>query len=253
MNSKKKRLDSITFWGVVLIIVAIILICAMEFFKLPHVLEWYKQYEYVFEGLQEKITNIDNKFGILVIILFLFFMKSVIPFPLYPISFVCVLTSVVFNTYLSLLINLFGLVILFYTKYLWGKKLSSGIIGHLLPKNQRLWNLISKDDNGNPWLLVVFRLIPTFPINSISSIYGSLEFNRVKYLLLSIAGFLPKLISYTIIGRNAFEPMSQAFILPIVILLLFTGISMIGINELADLINGKINGNEDANNENENI
>ena len=113
--------------------------------------------------------------------------------------------------------------------------------------------MISKDDNGNPWLLVVFRLIPTFPINSISSIYGSLEFNRVKYLLLSIAGFLPKLISYTIIGRNAFEPMSQAFILPIVVLLMFTGISMIGINELAELINKKINSSEIANNDIEKV
>jgi uncharacterized membrane protein YdjX (TVP38/TMEM64 family) len=57
------------------------------------------------------------------------------------------------------------------------------------------------------------------PINGISGIYGSLDFDYGKFVLFSVIGFLPKLISFTIVGRNVYDPLSAGFLVPIMILL----------------------------------
>lgn len=241
MRKKRIKLDVVTIWGIVLIVASATLFCAIEFSKLPHVLQWYEQYEHTILDFQTKIVQLDNRFWIFIIILLLYFLKSVIPFPLYPASFLCVLTSIVFNTYLSLVINLLGLVLLFGTKYFWGNNFGSVFVKKVLPRYEKLWSIIEHEGNGNPVLLVVSRAVPSFPINAVSSIYGSLGFSFLRYIFLSIIGFAPKLVFYTIIGRNVFNPLSSAFLMPIAILLLFTGMSMIGVNKTIEFISKKIN------------
>jgi uncharacterized membrane protein YdjX (TVP38/TMEM64 family) len=55
-------------------------------------------------------------------------------------------------------------------------------------------------------------------------------------MIISLLGFLPKLLSYTLIGQNVFNPFSLAFILPIVILFMISGVSLIGFNLLLEAI-----------------
>ena len=57
------------------------------------------------------------------------------------------------------------------------------------------------------------------------------------YMLLSVAGFLPKLVSYSVIGRNVYDPFSMAFILPFVILFTISGLSLFGVNKMIDIYN----------------
>lgn len=240
-KNRRFHFNSITVGGMVLIGVAVVLFIASEFFKLPQVQQWYEQYDHIMVNFEEYIVNLPNKAGIFLIIMLLFFIKALLPFPIYPISFLCVLTSVVYNVYLSLLINTLGLVILFSAKYVWGKRLGSGFAGRVLPRYKKAWGIVEHNGNGNPWLLVGLRAVPSFPINAVSGLYGSLDFGFGKYILLSVLGFIPKLTFYTIIGRNVFDPLSSAFILPIAILILFSGVSMISINMIVDAINRKTN------------
>ncbi|MBQ6624507.1 MAG: VTT domain-containing protein [Clostridia bacterium] len=238
---KKLKIDAVTFWGIVFIAVAMVLFVAVGFFKLPHIQEWYEQYEHIIVRFQERIINIDNKLWIVLIVMLLYLFKAFIPFPVYPASFLLIIISIVFDFYVSVIINIVGFIILFCAKYFWGKKFGCGVAGKLLSKYHKIWNIIEHEGNGNPWLLTVFRAIPAFPINSVSCLYGSMDFSFWKYILLSVTGYMPKLISYTIIGRNVFNPLSSAFILPIALLLLFSGLSMVGVNTLVDAINKKIN------------
>ena len=238
---KRLKIDAVTFWGIVFIAVSLVLFVAVGFFKLPHIQQWYEQYEHIIIQFQERIINIDNKIWIVLIVMLLFWLKAFIPFPIYPASFLLIIISIVFNLYMSLIINFAGLSILFCTKYFWGKKFGCGLTRKVLTKYDKVWNIIEHEGNGNPWLLTLFRAIPAFPINSVSCLYGSMQFSFKKYTLLSLTGFMPKLISYTIIGRNVFDPLSSAFIVPIALLFLFSGLSMVGINTLVDAINKKIN------------
>ena len=68
------------------------------------------------------------------------------------------------------------------------------------------------------------------PINSISGIYGSFDFGYGKFVLLSVIGFLPKLISFTFVGRNLYDPLSPGFLVPIMLLMFFSGISLLSVN-----------------------
>ena len=88
----------------------------------------------------------------------------------------------------------------------------------------------------SPVLLFVFRLVPSFPINTISQLYGSMEYTYWKYILISLAGFAPKLLSYSFIGRNVYDPLSWSFILPIVVLLVLSGLSILLLNWSLELI-----------------
>ena len=48
-----------------------------------------------------------------------------------------------------------------------------------------------------------------------------------KFILLSVSGYLPKIISYTIIGRNAFNPFSASFIIPVMISSFLSGTGLL--------------------------
>ena len=90
--------------------------------------------------------------------------------------------------------------------------------------------LIQSDGKGNPALLVALRLVPGVPVNSISGIYGSFDFGYPKFIIFSVIGFMPRLISYTFVGRNIFDPLSGKFLVPIMLILFFSGVSAIFIN-----------------------
>ena len=41
---------------------------------------------------------------------------------------------------------------------------------------------------------------------------------------------MPRLISFTFVGRNVFDPLSPSFLLPIMIILFLSGISALSVN-----------------------
>jgi uncharacterized membrane protein YdjX (TVP38/TMEM64 family) len=100
----------------------------------------------------------------------------------------------------------------------------------MISKNARLRRLIKSDGTGNPALLIALFLVPGMPINSISGIYGSFNFGYWRFILLSVIGFMPRLISFTFVGRNVFDPLSPGFLVPIMLLAFFSGISLLSVN-----------------------
>lgn len=89
---------------------------------------------------------------------------------------------------------------------------------------------MEKSGGVNMWMLLALRLVPGFPISGVSKVYGSMKFPYWKFILLSSVGFAPKLISYTFIGTNVYDPLSPAFLVPIITLLIISGISLLSIN-----------------------
>ena len=79
------------------------------------------------------------------------------------------------------------------------------------------------------------RLFPCIPINSVSQLYGTSDIGYWKYLVVSLLGFSYKLFSYTIIGRNVYDPLSAKFMLPFVFLFLFSGFVLLGLNGVLGL------------------
>lgn len=179
------------------------------------------------------VASIPSKGLVLLVILALYAGKTVIPLP---ISAVCVIAGMVFPTAYAVLINTAGFILLATLKYLWGKHLGGGAIHKLLTRYDNVRQLIESGSRSIDGLLILLRLVPSFPVNTVSQFCGAMQLEYVKFLLLSLLGFAPKIVSYSMIGRHVYNPFSLAFMLPLVILLTISGVSLLGINLFFGLI-----------------
>jgi len=216
------------FSGLILILLAMaigILIYSLRYDELWH---WYAVYNQKLEQLQAYIASLDKHWQFIGMIILLFVVKSV--FPIYPTSTVCFLTGVILPMYLSVPVNIFGIAVLFTIRYFWGRRFGAGQAWKFLSKTEPLQRLLQKEGISSPFLLIALRAIPVMPLNSISGVYGSFKFGYWKYLLYSVLGFLPKLISFTFVGRNVYDPLSVSFLVPIMLIAFLTGISLLSVN-----------------------
>ncbi len=211
---------------------AIVFIVLLILSANTHVHQWYQTYtKYLWEA-EQSVETMDDKPSILIIILFLYVFKSVFPIQFYPLSLLCAMTSTVFPSYFSIPINLFGLAAFFSIRYYWGRRVGSDGIQSILKRNITIRTVIENDGRGNPWLLAVFRLIPSIPPNPVSKLYGAMGFKYRDYIVLSLLGFAPQLVTYTFIGRNVFDPLSAAFLVPFILLFILISISTFALSKI---------------------
>lgn len=211
--------------SVVSIILAIVFFVLIFVSQSDKIQLWYKTYQDALTLAETKVEEMTDKGLVLFVILFLFLFKAVFPIYLYPLPALCAVTSTVFPAYFSIPINVLGLIVLYSIKYYWGARVRGMDVNLILKRNETVRYFIEKDGRGNPWLLPLFRFIPGIPINLVSKLYGAMHFKYRDFILLSLAGYSPLLIFYTFIGRNVFNPLSTAFLLPFVLMFTLVGIA----------------------------
>lgn len=182
------------------------------------------------ENIEKSIVYVDNKWIFFLLLTALFLSKSLVS--VIPISITCLLSGLVFDFPIALAINVWGMLIIITIKYFWGKKITGGYALKIINRYPFIKSLINIDGKPNPWTLFIFRLVPSFPINPVSQLYGYMGYSFPKYILISMAGFSIKLISFTCIGCNVANPFSAAFIVPLIIILLVSGISMLVVDHI---------------------
>ena len=84
--------------------------------------------------------------------------------------------------------------------------------------------------NGNPYVLTVTRMIPAISLAMISKYYGSMRYDFLYYSILSLVGFAPRLYMYTKLGAAYKNPFSPQFIIPLIIIVAFSGITSLLFN-----------------------
>lgn len=173
---------------------------------------WYKVYQEKLLEAEQFIQSLGISWKFVLAMLIVFLVRTFIPF--LSVSAICVLTGVVLPSYWALIVNFLGIIIMMSIKYFEGMKFGSGNAWKIISKNERARKIIESSGKVNKALLFALRLIPGFPLGSVSRIYGSLRFPYWQFILLSAAGFAPKLLSYTFMGTNVFDPLSSAFLVP---------------------------------------
>ncbi|MDR3312852.1 MAG: hypothetical protein LBS96_00160 [Oscillospiraceae bacterium] len=227
----RQKHSLINLIGALLLIVAAALVLLLFFQNTPELQAWYRVYQLQLQDLEMQVLGLRSSSIWLLIaaVLLLYAFKSVVS--IYPISFLCVLTAAIrLPLSLSFAVNILGIIILVSLRYLWGRRRGGGNLQKLLSLNRDVRTFLRHDGKAKPWLLFVFRVTPSFPVNSVSQIYGAMGFDYVDYTLISLLGFLPKLISYILIGNNWQNPLSNAFLIPLIIVFTLSGLSAIGIN-----------------------
>lgn len=193
---------------------------------------WYQTYQSTLQAAEDRVEAMTDRGLVVFIVLFLFMFKGVFPVYLYPLPALCAVTSTVFDPYISIPINVAGLIILYSLKFMWGRRVGANEVSRILQRNETVKYFIEKDGRGNPWLLPLFRFIPGIPINMVSKLYGAMGFRYRDFILLSLTGYFPLLIFYTFIGRNVFNPLSTAFLLPFVLMFTLVGIATFTLSKI---------------------
>ena len=194
--------------------------------SLADIQDWFTKVEIYIAGF--------NKWIVLAIILALFFTKGFIP--LFPLSVLFITTGLVYPAGIAALINILGFGMLVSIKYFWGRRFGGGNSHKLLIRSDTINKFMKLGGDGNKWMLVLLRFIPFVPIGTVSRVYGATEIDYLPFVSLSVLGFLPRLISWSIIGCNITNPFTASFTAPIVTLLIISGISLLILNTLLNLV-----------------
>lgn len=185
-------------------------------------INWLKQ-------IDDAVVNLDSDAEIIICIFALYIAKCQLPIPM---GFLCVISGMVFPLAQAVLINLVFTVFFFTVKYVEGKFIGGGWTGMILGLKQlhfiRDW--IQFKGNGNPYVLFISRFVPSIPLGMVSKYYGSMKYDFIYYTLISALGFAPRLYIYTKIGAAIYNPFSVQFIVLLMIIVGFTGISVITFN-----------------------
>ncbi len=212
-------------------IVAALLIIWSFVSKINFLEEKYVQYVNWLANFEKQVVAIGDRWLLVLVVWLLYFVKTALP--LYPVSLLCVASSLVFDTAKSLVVNIIGLALMFSVKYIVGTNSCNSSLW-LVHKSTVATKIIESGDNGNPWLLVVFRLLPCMPDNAVSQIYGAMEFPYWKFMLISLVAYIPKMVSYIIIGRSVYNPFSLTLSIPLVVLTLVSGCTLLAMSKLWD-------------------
>ena len=189
---------------------------------------WYKVYQEKLLDVERFIQSLGVSWKFVLSMLFLFLVRTFIPF--LSVSAICVLTGAVLPSYWAMAVNFIGVLIMMSIKYFEGERFGSGNAWKFISKNESARRIMENSGKVNKWLLFALRMIPGFPLGSVSKIYGSIKFPYWQFLLLSALGFSPKLLSYTFMGTNVFDPLSPAFLMPLIIALTISGVSLLCVN-----------------------
>ena len=214
--------------GIALLISAAAVSVVVYLLRYDQLWLWYKVYQEKLLEAEQFIQSLGVSWKFVLAMLIVFLVRTFIPF--LAVSAICVLTGAVLPSYWALIVNFLGINIMRSIKYFEGMKFDSGNAWKIISKNERARKIIESSGKVNKALLFALRLIPGFPLGSVSRIYGSLRFPYWQFILLSAAGFAPKLLSYTFMGTNVFDPLSSAFLVPLMIALTISGASLLCVN-----------------------
>lgn len=214
--------------GIALLISAAAVSVVVYLLRYDQLWLWYKVYQEKLLEAEQFIQSLGISWKFVLAMLIVFLVRTFIPF--LAVSAICVLTGAVLPSYWALIVNFLGIIIMMSIKYFEGMKFGSGNAWKIISKNERARKIIESSGKVNKALLFALRLIPGFPLGSVSRIYGSLRFPYWRFILLSAAGFAPKLLSYTFMGTNVFDPLSSAFLVPLMIVLTISGASLLCVN-----------------------
>ncbi len=184
-----------------------------------------------FVNLENFIAGFNDLIAFIIIML-LFLFKSFVP--VIPFSVLFISSGMVFPAPVAVFVNAFGFAILVSTKFLWGRRYGGGRAVKVLKSYEPISKFMDFDGTGNKWMLVLLRFIPFMPIGMVSRAYGTTEIKTAPYVGLSVLGFLPRLILWSVVGINIFDPFTPSFIVPIIILLVVSGIAILIYNTMSE-------------------
>ena len=224
VNKVAKRKATIKRSSTVCFCVAVALVIITYVMTLPEVKRSLQDMYAWFERIENYIAGYD-KLAAFGLIMALFAVKSVAAF--IPFSVLFISSGMVFSAPVAMGVSVLGFALLISVKFLWGKKFGGGNAHKLAVKSKSITRFMDLKGKGNKWMLVVLRFVPFVPVGTISRAYGATEMKYLPFVGLSVLGFLPRVVLWSFVGSNIFDPFTPTFMAPIIVLLIISGISLL--------------------------
>ena len=224
-NKDKKRfvIRLLRFLGTVCFIAAAALLAIVIIMQIDSVQEKYQQYLDIIRNFENEVAALGNHWLIIIVLFLLFILRSMTP--IYPYAALYIITGMVFEPRWAFLIDAAGMAFNVAFRYYTGIEMGEGWMNKVLRRHPAINTAFTTEGKSDPWVLFALRFVPIFPFNTVSQLYGSFEYPFVKYFLISMAALFPRLISYTYIGNNVYDPLSGRFYIPLMVLFVLSGIS----------------------------
>lgn len=210
--------------GIVSFAAAGCLITIVILMNIDSVHQKYEQYLIILEDFENKVAALDNRWLIIIVIFLLYLLRSLSM--MYPYTVLYIISAMVFRPVWSFVINMTGMAFTFAFRYYTGIQMGEGYLNRVLARYPSINAAFESEGRGSPYILFALRLVPFFPINTVSQLYGTIEYPFGVYMALSVIAMAPRLISYSFIGNSVYDPLSSAFFVPLTVLLIFTGGSL---------------------------
>lgn len=224
VNKVAKRKATIKRSSTVCFCVAVALVIITYVMTLPEVKRSLQDMYAWFERIENYIAGYD-KLAAFGLIMALFAVKSVVAF--IPFSVLFISSGMVFSAPVAMGVSVLGFALLISVKFLWGKKFGGGNAHKLAVKSKSITRFMDLKGKGNKWMLVVLRFVPFVPVGTVSRAYGATEMKYLPFVGLSVLGFLPRVVLWSFVGSNIFDPFTPTFMAPIIVLLIISGISLL--------------------------
>lgn len=229
MKKNKRHQTNLISAIIVIITISLIVFLSICLYKQPSLEVRFDAIINWLSKLERAVAGLDTHLEILICIFALYIAKCQLPIPM---GFLCVISGMVFSLPNAIIINSVFISFFLIVKYIEGEWIGGGWAMMILNIRQarfiKQWVLFK--GSGNPYILVVSRLVPTIPLGMVSKLYGSMRYDFIYYLCLSLIGFAPRLYIYTKIGSVLYNPFSREFIILLIIIVFFTGITSLIFN-----------------------
>ncbi|MFA5513695.1 MAG: VTT domain-containing protein [Sphaerochaetaceae bacterium] len=174
----------------------------------------------------------ENLFLTTVIILFLFFIKSV-SFGL-PYTLLYIGVSQIYPLFWALVINSIGIIINGQIPYFLGRYGASSLVDKAILKYPKLKILISFKTNNSLLFAFLVKFLGIVPHEITNLMLGSLKIGYFSFLFGSLLGLAPGMVITTVAGNNLTNPLSWPFVISVILLIVLLVFSYYIYKKLAD-------------------
>lgn len=229
----RRRSKSLRWSAVFCFILAAVLAFVTYLMTLPEVQQSLADIDAWF-GRFEQFVGSLNKPAAFALILLSFALKGFLP--VIPFSVLLVASGLVFPMYIAVILNALGFLLFANFKFEWGRRFGGGGAHKLIMKSSGVSEFMAMNGGGNNWMLPLLSFIPFVPLGAVYRTYGTTQMRHRRFSLLALIGYMPRLISWSVVGRNMTNPFTLAFTAPIIVLLMLSGLSLLIVDLVLNLV-----------------
>lgn len=145
----------------------------------------------------------------------------------FPIMVLYAASGFLFPLWAALLVNLLGIATELTVAYGTGRASGVELAQELYKKYPKVKQLIEHLEKKGLFMPFFLRVIFCLPMDIVSMCFGAIKLPFATYIVGSLLGAIPSMISITLIGDNITNPSSPMFWIGIILTVVFTAISLL--------------------------